>query len=61
MASHRAQLLLTLLPTALAFGLQDVEPEIEPLKVPFTTSCLTVGETFFLYLEFRHGHANRLL
>ncbi|KIK76912.1 hypothetical protein PAXRUDRAFT_28892 [Paxillus rubicundulus Ve08.2h10] len=32
MASHRAQLLLTLLPTALAFGLQDVEPEVEPLK-----------------------------
>ncbi|KAF8124364.1 hypothetical protein EV363DRAFT_1227517 [Boletus edulis] len=32
MASHRAQLLLTLLPIALAFGLQDVEPEIEPLK-----------------------------
>ncbi|KAH0833842.1 hypothetical protein J3R83DRAFT_11006 [Lanmaoa asiatica] len=32
MASHRAQLLLTLLPTALAFGMQDVEPEIEPLK-----------------------------
>ena len=33
MASHRAQLLLSLLPTALAFGMQDVEPEIEPLKV----------------------------
>lgn len=32
MASHRAQLLLTLLPTALAFGMQDVELEIEPLK-----------------------------
>ncbi|KAF8340910.1 hypothetical protein F5887DRAFT_1062589 [Amanita rubescens] len=32
MASHRAQLLLTLLPTALAFGMQDVEPEIEFLK-----------------------------
>ena len=33
MASHRAQLLLTLLPTALAFGMQDVEPDIELLKV----------------------------
>ncbi|KAF9228234.1 hypothetical protein BS17DRAFT_850512 [Gyrodon lividus] len=32
MASHRAQLLLALLPTTLAFGLQAVEPEIEPLK-----------------------------
>jgi len=46
MASHRAQLLLTLLPTALAFGMQDVEPEIELLKVRSTTSCLTVGKTF---------------
>jgi len=45
MAPHRAELLLTLLPTALAFGMQDVEPEIEPLKVQFTT-CLTVGKTF---------------
>jgi hypothetical protein len=47
MASHRTQLLLTLLPTALAFGMQDLEPEIEPLKVLSRTSCLTVGNTFF--------------
>jgi hypothetical protein len=47
MASHRAQLLLTLLPTALAFGMQDVEPEIEPLKVLFTASCSTIGSTIF--------------
>ena len=33
MASHRAQLLLLLLPTALACGQQNVEPDIEPLKV----------------------------
>lgn len=33
MASHRAQLLLTLLPNALVYGLQEVEPDIEPLKV----------------------------
>ena len=46
MASHRAQLLLTLLPTALAFGMQDVEPELEPLKVRSTIFCLTVGKTF---------------
>ncbi|KAF9239496.1 hypothetical protein BU15DRAFT_88040 [Melanogaster broomeanus] len=32
MASHRAQLLLTFLPTALAFGMQDVGPDAEPLK-----------------------------
>ncbi|OJA15113.1 hypothetical protein AZE42_09078 [Rhizopogon vesiculosus] len=32
MASHRAQLLLCLLPNALAFGLQEVNPDPEPLK-----------------------------
>ncbi|KAG0705087.1 hypothetical protein DFH29DRAFT_316434 [Suillus ampliporus] len=32
MASHRAQLLLALLPNALAFGLQEVHPDPEPLK-----------------------------
>jgi hypothetical protein len=33
MASHRAQLLLARLPNALAFGLQEVHPDPEPLKV----------------------------
>jgi hypothetical protein len=33
MAAHRAQLLLSLLPNALAFGFSEVEPEFEPLKV----------------------------
>ncbi|KAI6163533.1 hypothetical protein EDD17DRAFT_475985 [Pisolithus thermaeus] len=32
MASHRAQLLSSLLPNALAFGFQEVDPEREPLK-----------------------------
>ncbi|KAL4072300.1 hypothetical protein J3A83DRAFT_4093511 [Scleroderma citrinum] len=32
MASHRAQLLSTLLPNALAFGFQEIHPEREPLK-----------------------------
>ncbi|KAG1719880.1 hypothetical protein EDB19DRAFT_2044892 [Suillus lakei] len=32
MASHRAQLLLALLPNALAYGLQEVNPDPEPLK-----------------------------
>ncbi|OAX35065.1 hypothetical protein K503DRAFT_664800, partial [Rhizopogon vinicolor AM-OR11-026] len=32
MASHRAQLLLSLLPNTLAFGLQEVNPDPEPLK-----------------------------
>lgn len=33
MASHRAQLLLHLLPIALAYGATETDPEIEPLKV----------------------------
>jgi len=33
MTSHRAQLLSTLLPNALAFGFQEIDPEQEPLKV----------------------------
>ncbi|KAG1739642.1 hypothetical protein EDD22DRAFT_329569 [Suillus occidentalis] len=32
MASHRAQLLSVMLPNALAFGLQEVDPCPEPLK-----------------------------
>jgi hypothetical protein len=61
MASHRAQLLLTLLPTALAFGMQDVEPEIEPLKVRSETFCITAGQQMHVFpSEPRHGHANRL-
>ncbi|KAG1720811.1 hypothetical protein EDB19DRAFT_1646869 [Suillus lakei] len=32
MASHRAQLLLAMLPNALAFGLQEVNPDLELLK-----------------------------
>ncbi|KIJ07932.1 hypothetical protein PAXINDRAFT_102749 [Paxillus involutus ATCC 200175] len=42
MASHRAQLLLSLLPNALEYGLQETEPEIEPLKVLI---CLDDDET----------------
>ncbi|EGN93598.1 hypothetical protein SERLA73DRAFT_189310, partial [Serpula lacrymans var. lacrymans S7.3] len=56
MAAHRAQVLLTLLPNALAFGFTEIEPECEPLKnmdtdmlvnKPDTTSqflLATVGE-----------------
>ncbi|KAG2136636.1 hypothetical protein DEU56DRAFT_857679 [Suillus clintonianus] len=32
MASHRAQLLLVMLPNALTYGLQEVHPDSEPLK-----------------------------
>jgi len=37
MASHRAQLLSTLLPNSLAFGFQEIDPEREPLKVAHKT------------------------
>ncbi|KAI6101022.1 hypothetical protein EDD16DRAFT_1716799 [Pisolithus croceorrhizus] len=40
MASHRAQLLSSLLPNALAFGFQEVDPEREPLKVVLPPLCL---------------------
>ena len=33
MASHRAQLISTLLANALAFGYAEIDPEREPLKV----------------------------
>ena len=45
MASHRAQLLLTLLPIALAFGMQDAEPKLEPLKVRSGIFCMVAGAT----------------
>jgi hypothetical protein len=38
MASHRAQLLSVMLPNALAFGLQEVDPCPEPLKVRNTST-----------------------
>ena len=44
MASHRAQLLLSLFPTALAFGMQEVEPEIELLKVRSETYFTTIRQ-----------------
>jgi hypothetical protein len=33
MASHRAQLISTLLANALAFGYAEIDPDREPLKV----------------------------
>ncbi|KAI5998966.1 hypothetical protein F5J12DRAFT_928807 [Pisolithus orientalis] len=32
MASHRAQLLLSMLPNALMYGMQEIDPDLEPLK-----------------------------
>jgi len=34
MAEHRAKSLTALLPIALATGCSEIEPELEPLKVP---------------------------
>ncbi|KAH7882034.1 hypothetical protein F5I97DRAFT_1988573, partial [Phlebopus sp. FC_14] len=45
MAAHRAQLLLMLLPTALAYGLQNIDPEIEPLKNLDTDVPLDLPDT----------------
>ncbi|KAF8549818.1 hypothetical protein OG21DRAFT_542691 [Imleria badia] len=58
MASHRAQLLLTILPTALAFGLQDVEPEIEPLKNLDTDKPIDSPDTdaSFFVANIEHSH-----
>ncbi|KAG9308631.1 hypothetical protein JVU11DRAFT_11582 [Chiua virens] len=48
MAAHRAQLLLTLLPTALAFGMQDVEHEIENLDTDVPIDCPDSDARFFV-------------
>ncbi|KIJ61776.1 hypothetical protein HYDPIDRAFT_115606 [Hydnomerulius pinastri MD-312] len=45
MASHRAQLLLNLLPNALTYGLQEVDPDIEPLKNLDTDSPVEMPDT----------------
>ncbi|KAF9233644.1 hypothetical protein BU15DRAFT_90252 [Melanogaster broomeanus] len=45
MASHRAQLLLNLLPNALTYGLQEVDPEPEPLKNLDTDSPILLDDS----------------
>ncbi|EED81269.1 predicted protein [Postia placenta Mad-698-R] len=45
MTAHRAQLLLTLLPNALAFGATEVTPEFEPLKDLDTNILITEPDT----------------
>ncbi|KIM92371.1 hypothetical protein PILCRDRAFT_417 [Piloderma croceum F 1598] len=45
MAAHRAQLLLSLLPNALAFGFSEVEPEVEPLKNFDTDAVVNLPDT----------------
>ncbi|KAF9220065.1 hypothetical protein BS17DRAFT_739840 [Gyrodon lividus] len=63
MASHRAQLLLSLLPNALACGLQETEPETEPLKNLDTDETIGVPDTdyhFFLASDHAQGSAREL-
>ena len=43
MASHRAQLISTLLANALAFGYAEIDPEREPLKVNYSLRISYVG------------------
>ncbi|KIJ61761.1 hypothetical protein HYDPIDRAFT_115585 [Hydnomerulius pinastri MD-312] len=59
MASHRAQLLLTMLPIALAFGLQDVEPDVEPLKNLDTDNPVDLPDTGACFFVAAAGHLQR--
>ncbi|KIK81380.1 hypothetical protein PAXRUDRAFT_156232 [Paxillus rubicundulus Ve08.2h10] len=56
MAAHRAQLLLTLLPTALEYGLQETEPEIEPLKNLDTDETIGEHANYRFFLATGHVH-----
>ncbi|OBZ77080.1 hypothetical protein A0H81_03826 [Grifola frondosa] len=52
LASHRAQLLLSLLPAAIAFGATEIAPDFEPLKDFDTDILIDKPDTpFHLYLE----------
>ena len=46
LAAHRAQRLMSMLPNALAFGLAEVDPEAEPLKVISIISSSKMPITF---------------
>ncbi|KAG1848072.1 hypothetical protein DFJ58DRAFT_746884 [Suillus subalutaceus] len=54
MASHRAQLLLARLPNALAFGLQEVHPDTEPLKNLDDDVPIDMPDTFLVNLRVAH-------
>ncbi|KAF8840166.1 hypothetical protein BDN67DRAFT_968994, partial [Paxillus ammoniavirescens] len=56
MASHRAQLLLTLLQNALEYGLQETEPEIEPLKNLDTDETIGEHANYRFFLATGHTH-----
>ena len=61
LASHRVQLLSTLLPNALAFGFQEIHPEREPLKVAYEPvrcpACLNLTS----FLEPGYRCASRII
>ena len=60
MASHRAQLLSTLLPNALAFGFQEIHPELEPLKVAHEHMRCPACIHLTLFPEPGHRRARRI-
>ena len=60
MASHRAQLLSTLLPNALAFGFQEMHPEREPLKVAHECVQCPVCFNLTSFPEPGHRRASRI-
>ena len=58
LASHRAQVISTLLANALAFGYAEIDPENEPLKVNLRTPH--VGhDTDTVDVESGYRHASR--
>lgn len=59
MASHRAQLLSTLLANALAFGYAEIDPEREPLKVnPLIMYCACCSIDIVVGVESGYGYPN---
>jgi hypothetical protein len=57
MAEHRAKSLSALLQIALATGFSEIDPELEPLKVLYSSMCGLLSLTKFLgfRLWFHHG------
>ena len=59
MASHRAQLISTLLANALTFGCAEIFPEREPLKVNVDSRRPSCANIAFVFAESGHRHADR--
>lgn len=58
MASHRAQLISTLLANALAYGYAEIDPEREPLKVNLRSQIYSRANYVLVATEsgYRHAH-----